>query len=1755
MEAMNVQIQGCHIKGHDEHPRNEMADAICRTLSLKPIDILAAVQPQHIDAEVSAQMMRQNAALLPWMYVSVLPIDRRAQFLVDTDGSITEAITTQPQIYAVTAADLAYNIDNTVAYIDSTGDTRLRPTNVGIGSHNALTMRKRGKRSIFAKALLELKIWCFGMQECRSREEGMTEHGEYYVMASAADDKGNYGCEVWLCKSLPIAKSDDKTYVVRVEDIVAVVAEPRRPFVHVDTAVHTTLCCSCHAPHEDCGDDFVLDWWTTTCNLIGLWRGQRSVILCCDTNIDPGGHGGHAPKVYKHRELLQSLLHKHKLYIPAQQEALRKEQARDERATFVKVGAEATTDFVILSTDIKVEPESVEVLTGFPVLNKGYDHVLTALKATVPVTSATSLAKRKVAHYDRVAAANPTPEQHKQMEWLLFFPPLVPACYDNSSHMHILDEWMVDCACIVYPRVVRQRLEDFVTDATVEEAKRCQMMKMKNRSWARQLTAMRFIVKFWSRRTRSNTVWDAVRGPAPKWLCMDAALLSAATNDACASLDQSIARDFAQRVRTREKEMQAAFDSGDPRRMHDVVHDVMRRKESKIKSFPAVFDEHGVKQFGLMACKTIFRGYFGKLMDAVEVTFESVIEEDREYAAKHIDAVAQIPMERNCVPDRAGIGRRNRRYKFRKAIDEAGLRGELQRWHSDKIAAATAPLDLKMSVRCQAPIQHKGAFMTELWKKNLSQIFANAYRDVTCGHMQGKAVTGHLRTQAQQPLEHGSHATQFGSGLHGGGTDFTHLHVRCQVDWAQLKECCLGQLFLDVQTAFARMCRSLALGQPDNDEALLRRMRHCGMTDHAITKVCDKLRRPTVWAECEGGSPHLEELQRDRHRGNWSSAEYIPFVLKHDNGTTAGNATADIIFSCAMTCMITDVREEVDAAGLVELIPDTVQDEFHPGDEVTEEDRKIREVSYIDDTEQPVYGHANEIIDRIIRTVQIWVKVAESHGMTLNFDQGKSELQIHYFGPGSGKLRHEVENALNNTIVVRISATREIHLRVVRKYRHVGSQSTSAATMHEEIIIRAGLMRETMAKIAGPILCDQTLDMSSKRLILLLYTCTRTTFQAGTWPTLKPSEHARIHATLMTAYRKCLPKKHERIEGAFYSDDEVFALTGMPAPFTLLVKHRMQLFLRVVTKAPVAITLLVSAPKNAVRSWWKAVSNDTNWIIQQSPEYQGWRQPEEGAPLFVGGRSCVPLSTWMAHFRQDPKAAKQKFNKALLADEISKSEKWQHAPGGSATVQGTYYCSVCAAMHTTKAAPVLHEWRGHGVQRSLRRKINTTWCAVCMQDFQTYERVIVHAYRSLRCNFVYSVCYDDIELMEQLEVVNQTKADTKEIKKAGHNHKNAKKHANKVVTKMFGPLTEQAMVAGVHYDNRLRTGKRQRATVDDMADNLRQHMDDSGEAQSPPRPITAEDRARIGFNRLVAMGRQLIARPPARWRAQRGILVLCSGYAGDDDIATYFELEADKHGLALVALRIDPAVQRQRDLCDRTFFCGIEALVRSDIIVGVWAAPPCSTVSKRRHKQLLHQKGEPRPLRSRAKVMQALPGRSARERAQVLIGSHLWSVCMHAVSLAAALAKWNGLENPADAGEPYPTFWLAAITTTATEALTATLTYIDQCQYGATIQKETTVWTTSTHLTLLHRTCKCSQHEFVPVITKDSNGKKVFASAEMARYPSRFAEAIAKSCIAELRHPSCTPSLWRPTVNADMFPFGLAKAVQSCREGKHGWQL
>ena len=248
---------------------------------------------------------------------------------------------------------------------------------------------------------------------------------------------------------------------------------------------------------------------------------------------------------------------------------------------------------------------------------------------------------------------------------------------------------------------------------------------------------------------------------------------------------------------------------------------------------------------------------------------------------------------------------------------------------------------------------------------------------------------------------------------------------------------------------------------------------------------------------------------------------------------------------------------------------------------------------------------------------------------------------------------------------------------------------------------------------------------------------------------------------------------------------------------------------------------------------------------------------------------------------------------------------------------------------------------------------------------------------------------------------------------------------------------------------------------------------------------------------------------------------LCSGPARAGDVCDWVEQLGALNELNIVSLRIDPLAKlgstgifllgsEAGDLLNKQHGLFLLDLISSGKVIGGFASPPCSTVSRARHIPMQDGQSGPRPLRARTDVWYPLEYCTQKERHAVAIGSTLFLLCVGLLGEMALQGAWIGLEHPADPKHHYPSFFASNEVKSFVEMFALRYQEVHQCMYGA-VSKKPTGLLLPRQGSRVDRKC---DHRHSHAALKGLGVDGTFQTATAAKYPCLFGQALA-SCFLD----------------------------------------
>ena len=504
------------------------------------------------------------------------------------------------------------------------------------------------------------------------------------------------------------------------------------------------------------------------------------------------------------------------------------------------------------------------------------------------------------------------------------------------------------------------------------------------------------------------------------------------------------------------------------------------------------------------------------------------------------------------------------------------------------------------------------------------------------------------------------------------------------------------------------------------DEAWCRQLTDAGFSPGDIQHIMDHIKQfawlQTIVDSCPEGAKNPEVLlfkvTEQFYVNTWISQDFIHNVLEVFNGSSAGMPLADLIYSLAMSRVLVTIRDTLAMDGNASSLLLTDGSRFD-----------VHESSFVDDGAFIVVGPAGSILEKTTKVAETVVTVYRMFNMSINWNIGKTECSFNLYGPGKKTARAALDK-LNKWLPVDDGGFTK-HMAIASWYKHLGTALEANGDPGTEVCIRTGLMKNETFKLRKHVLGNPLLPIKHKIGILQAYINSKGTYQAGTWPTLKPHVYRKFHGAILSMYRSVVGKhsydEREKVSEVF-SDDDVIYEFGFMCPRTMLRMSKLLFFARMVAKGA---TDLLQLARNSITSndrlntWSNSLMEDIKWI-SLSPDLSS----------FVG----VDFTKSCDLFRENGRKFKNSINKYCRTPHANISCNWTTNDKLAAMCTEHVVCRVCKKDFGTSQACGAHEFSAHGLKHPLRNHIEANTCTICLKVFDNREAAINHArYKSKIC--------------------------------------------------------------------------------------------------------------------------------------------------------------------------------------------------------------------------------------------------------------------------------------------------------------------------------------------------------------------------------------------------------------------------------------
>ena len=879
-----------------------------------------------------------------------------------------------------------------------------------------------GKLNYLRAQFQTFRLNMIGLQESRAERCSSTQ--QQILRLAGGGNQGRFGVELWVNLAQPYGQVQGRPVLFREHHFTVVYTDPRLMLVKACTDHLQFWILVAHAPQSGQHAQARHEWWEALhrvlhahldgCPLYGLFDANSGCGLKDDLHVFSDGPA--TPNTDDFRSFLQEF----DLYLPS---TTSQHQGEDETWWSPDGQTSARIDYVVLPRATMDFCTYSQVLTDFD-LGQLYDHrpVAAELHWCQTTEAATHRNRHSTAHYHRgQIAGHDLFKEIKIPEWSTNIEEHVEgfnAQVHQALHSH----------CRAGPTTAKKTyITQDLWELRTKKLKSRAQLKNSRAKIDRQLLRQCFAQ--WLSRTPPAEDDDII-------------LQSCAQIKNLAIFHTSAKQLRKQLRRTKLDSLNSAFDSMPDRASSSYILQTVKEhsgptnvKKLQKRPLPIIEDEQGQPCTSPAQALNRWIQFFCDMEGGERMASQ----DQRALWIANLQSFMEksFHLEIQALPSLVELEAAYRRVSNGKATGPDGIPSEACRYNPAALAKATYAQLLKLMTHGQEHLSHKGGKLVKAWKGKGSQSTCSAYRSLLISNHTGKVIHRALRMHQSTLFEAFLQSQQIG-GRRGVPVQLG-LHLARSFQRWQLEQ---GNnhalLFLDLQEAFYRVLRPLALDCKMDDVQVAKLMQKLGLGPHAMHDLLAHLRQAPAVAAAK-----LHWTQRKAATAIHADTH---FWMEHQQdqcvthvGSRPGDCFADLIFSYAWGRILKQYEERLRELDILTFVPH--QDSWSPfGHADAEYMTPFLGPCWMDDIVICITGQSCAALESKAGVAgSLLIEMCESHGMSPNLKPGKTEIMLVFKGEGSRKIKKHYYKPGETAPLPLVCEERICHLHVTGSYLHLGN--------------------------------------------------------------------------------------------------------------------------------------------------------------------------------------------------------------------------------------------------------------------------------------------------------------------------------------------------------------------------------------------------------------------------------------------------------------------------------------------------------------------------------------------------------------------------------------------------------------------------------------------------------------------------------------------------------------------------------------------
>ncbi len=249
---------------------------------------------------------------------------------------------------------------------------------------------------------------------------------------------------------------------------------------------------------------------------------------------------------------------------------------------------------------------------------------------------------------------------------------------------------------------------------------------------------------------------------------------------------------------------------------------------------------------------------------------------------------------------------------------------------------------------------------------------------------------------------------------------------------------------------------------------------------------------------------------------------------------------------------------------------------------------------YCDDTAFPVVSGGTGLVKKTTDVVSIAFTVFNIYGLSLSFENKKSQAIPLFAGHGSKGARRDLLNMSNCSSFT--ACGQRCSLSFVEVYKHVGSNFSAANHLKFEVSVKSGYIKSGTRAIARVLKCPH-IELRRKINVIQSHLLSGGLYLCGTWSNIPTHSYTKLFHSILYAYRVATNNvfKPATLNNIF-NDADLIHEFGLVAPMSMIRASRLQLFARLSWKRPPLLMEILHSMYDFNYGWVADLRHDLFWL-------------------------------------------------------------------------------------------------------------------------------------------------------------------------------------------------------------------------------------------------------------------------------------------------------------------------------------------------------------------------------------------------------------------------------------------------------------------------------------------------------------------------------------------------------------------------------